>query len=340
MTSIVGDDNDFLTSFDRSIELDFGEDPSVPSLPSLKNIHKRLNENNDEVIHTCTITLKTNPDDLQTRMLRGITYLRQHDYLHAMSDFDYSIVQANSFHENSGPRDSNFVASLYSRGVCLAGLQRFEEAVTDFTECLRLAPDHFNAAFGRAACYNATGFFSKVCRLLSEMYPHTFIITSILITTRRLRTISMHCREKKSCSNKPIPVRRIDGDGACWIWICAMTQPMTPTKDMSYSAHSCHHHLQGLIMLATVALVPTVTWPCWTTCRERKLPWMPPANLWVSRLPTSRPLPRKQVLTQMVPLPPPLLPRPPPHLPDPLSVHPPPLTYTHPLYPIHLPYPP
>ena len=175
-SSVVVDDNDFLSSFDRSIELDFGEDPSVPSLT---NIHKRLNENNDEVIHTCTITLKTNPDDLQTRMLRGITYLRQRDYIHAMSDFDYCIIQSNSTHENVSPHDDDsnhrstsnpIVPSLYSRGVCLAGLQRFDEAVTDFTECLRLAPDHFNAAFGRAACYNATGFFSKVRRL----FPHTF----------------------------------------------------------------------------------------------------------------------------------------------------------------------
>ena len=173
MTSIVVDDDEFLTSFDRSIELDFGEDPltNSPSVPSsLKNIHKRLNENNDEVIHTCTITLNTNPEDFQTRMLRGITYLRQHDYINAMSDFDYCIIQSNSYHQDVSPEGNNhqssnnhiIVPSLYSRGVCRAGLQRFEEAVIDFTECLRLAPDHFNAAFGRAACYNATGFFSKV----------------------------------------------------------------------------------------------------------------------------------------------------------------------------------
>ena len=303
-SSLVVDDNDFLTSFDRSIELDFGEDPSVPSL---KNIHKRLNENNDEVIHTCTITLKTNPNDLQTRMLRGITYLRQHDYIHAMSDFDYCIVQSNSSHENSSQHDSNqrstsnpMVATLYSRGVCLAGLQRFEEAVVDFTECLRLAPDHFNAAFGRAACYNATGFFSKVYRNFPDIYPHLsfliHLVTFVLITIRRLRTITMHFRERKNCFIRPIPVPRIDEDGVCWIWICAMIQPMTPIKDMKYSVHSCHRHPQGLAALAIV--VTAALGPCWTKCREPKQLSTPPANPWESTLPPTHPL--KQQLIQMV----------------------------------------
>ena len=254
MACIVVDD-DFLTSFDRSIELDFGEDPLTdsPSNPtSRKNIHKRLNENNDEIIHTCTTTLNTNPDDLQTRMLRGITYLRQHDYSNALSDFDYCIVQSNSSRpHNISPNDGNrsssthVVACLYSRGVCVAGLQRFEEAITDFTECLRLAPDHFNAAFGRAACYNATGFFSKVCLLLPESssyVPHFLTYFSFQRTKRRLRIIIMRCLARKNYSTRPTPAPPTEGDGACWTWIYAMIQHTTTTRGMSYFVHAYHPH--------------------------------------------------------------------------------------------------
>ena len=134
----------------------------------------------------------------------------------------------------------------------------------------------------------------------------------------------MRCLGRKSCSTRPIPVPRIDGEDACSTWTYAMTLPTTPIRDMSYFVHTCRRH-------------PLVTWPCWTTYSEPKWLWTPPASPWGSTPPPTRLLlPTKQRLQNLVQMAPqPLLLSPPPQLRGPSNARPPHLTYTHPPFPIH-----
>ena len=46
-------------------------------------------------------------------------------------------------------------------GLTFSKIGQQDLAIADFSLVLHLNPDHVNAAFGRAACYNTMGLFSQ-----------------------------------------------------------------------------------------------------------------------------------------------------------------------------------
>ena len=158
MASTLGsDDDDWLTALDRSIEVDFGRPPDgddgsngSASLSLLQHHHPHHQQDPvaaAEALRLVEARLLTDPDDVDKRVLRASLLLRQRDCAAALADLDHAVALA-----------PQHVVALYTCGVCLSALGRFAEAVTSFSAVLQLCPDHFHAAFGRAASYNSLGY--------------------------------------------------------------------------------------------------------------------------------------------------------------------------------------
>ena len=57
--------------------------------------------------------------------------------------------------------EASDAGALYNRGIAYSKLDMLDDAVEDFSAVLELKPDHVQAAYSRAACYNAQGELAK-----------------------------------------------------------------------------------------------------------------------------------------------------------------------------------
>ena len=55
----------------------------------------------------------------------------------------------------------NIFTISMTTGLTFSKIGQQDLAISDFSLVLHLNPDHVNAAFGRAACYNTMGLFSQ-----------------------------------------------------------------------------------------------------------------------------------------------------------------------------------
>lgn len=57
--------------------------------------------------------------------------------------------------------DNQDAGAFYLRGCIYEKLGILEQSIEDFTEALRIDPNHFNAAYARGACENKRGNYFK-----------------------------------------------------------------------------------------------------------------------------------------------------------------------------------
>ena len=85
--------------------------------------------------------------------LRGSSYFKKNQFELSLHDFEL-LLQIEQ------PDISN-IDAIYYKGMSLSKLNQPKLAIDDFTIVLSLNPNHVNAAFARAACYNTLGQFSE-----------------------------------------------------------------------------------------------------------------------------------------------------------------------------------
>ena len=144
----------------------------------------------EQIIATCSNKLESDPGNDKALFLRGSSFMKRNQYQAAVDDFTVliqllpppvsgagvcgSLLPGETAYTVSTGGDNNssgdaavsaaqqqFQDAHYARGVALSRLDRPEAAIADFTVVLGAAPDHVNASFARAACYNSVGKFSE-----------------------------------------------------------------------------------------------------------------------------------------------------------------------------------
>jgi hypothetical protein len=69
--------------------------------------------------------------------------------------------------------DPLYVTGIYLRGTIYEKLGKIDDAINDFSEVLRLDPNHVNAAFSRAACLNYKVFILE--KIFFQIFYHRVI---------------------------------------------------------------------------------------------------------------------------------------------------------------------
>ncbi|GMH80793.1 hypothetical protein TL16_g08697 [Triparma laevis f. inornata] len=117
-----------------------------------------------------SLDLSSHEMDASTRLrilfVRGVAYLRQQQFTKAIEDLT-EVISAGplSVREplpiESFLEEASDIGALYNRGVAFSKLDMLNDAIEDFTAVLESNPGHVQAAYSRAACYNAQGQLSK-----------------------------------------------------------------------------------------------------------------------------------------------------------------------------------
>ncbi|RHY32515.1 hypothetical protein DYB32_002490 [Aphanomyces invadans] len=122
-------------------------DEAAKSHPN-RTYYYRKEADIEKVIDTCTKKLATNPSDAITIAIRGASHMKKMvEWAQAVDDFGQVLKLL--------PTDAN------ARGLAWTNLNQLQEAIEDFTHALLLNPNHINAAYARASCYNKQGDFSR-----------------------------------------------------------------------------------------------------------------------------------------------------------------------------------
>jgi tetratricopeptide (TPR) repeat protein len=98
--------------------------------------------------------------------VRGVSYVRHQQFTSGIEDLTEVINSKVEFVGESLPlenmvEEASMVSALYNRGVAYSKLDALNDAIRDFTSVLELDQDHVQAAYSRAACYNAQGQLVK-----------------------------------------------------------------------------------------------------------------------------------------------------------------------------------
>lgn len=96
-------------------------------------------------------------------LLRGNTLLKLQQYDDASQDFTYLIeLDPTSLEGYYGRGMTCYytMCELFISGVAYSKIGDHELAIRDLTHVIQRNPDHVNALFARAACYNTIGQFS------------------------------------------------------------------------------------------------------------------------------------------------------------------------------------
>jgi len=88
-----------------------------------------------------------------------LTWCKQAIATQEAKQFDKAVAEINRCIDSGSLQDSNLAVALHNRGIAFTDLNRFEDAVEDFTASLRLRPEHANTYFRRAHALHLVGKF-------------------------------------------------------------------------------------------------------------------------------------------------------------------------------------
>ena len=168
---------------------DFLETDAAAQSQSHRHYYYKKDVDISNVVNTCTQILNSKPISVavggsgtaaaalsshemdsvtRARLLfvRGVSYIRDRKYAPGIQDLTEVIESQVDFVGDPLPLESmveeaSMVGALYSRGVAFSKLDALNDAIRDFTSVLELDQDHVQAAYSRAACYNAQGQLVK-----------------------------------------------------------------------------------------------------------------------------------------------------------------------------------
>jgi tetratricopeptide (TPR) repeat protein len=90
-----------------------------------------------------------------------LTWCKQAIATQEAKKFEQAVGEINRCIDSGGLQDSNLAVALHNRGIAFTDLNRFEEAIEDFTASLRLRPEHANTYFRRAHALHLMSEFDK-----------------------------------------------------------------------------------------------------------------------------------------------------------------------------------
>lgn len=154
--------------------------------------------------------MQRDPHNKESLLLRGSTLLKMERLEEAVADFssvlrmDGSAAAVEIYYKRGAPCCAFICTHPASQhtfclpGVALARLDQQEAAIADFSRVLSFNPDHVNAAFARAACYNTIGQFSRAI----EDYNTALLKDQSAATSSRSTAPSPSPRVRKSVADR------------------------------------------------------------------------------------------------------------------------------------------
>jgi tetratricopeptide (TPR) repeat protein len=90
-----------------------------------------------------------------------LTWCKQAISTQEAKKFDQAVTEINRCIDSGSLQDSNLAVALHNRGIAFTDLERFQDAVEDFTSSLRLRPEHANSYFRRAHALHLMSAFDQ-----------------------------------------------------------------------------------------------------------------------------------------------------------------------------------
>jgi tetratricopeptide (TPR) repeat protein len=151
--------------------------PGDPSFAALNRGNASKNKSNwDQSIAEYTEALRINPNNAAVYNNRGTVYVNKGDYDWAIADFNqairldpnYAVAYDNRgvAYMRKGNNDMEFTEGAdYKRG-----LMEYDQAIADFTQAIRLNPNHVNAYKNRGYAYGNRGANDMKLKVAEENF--------------------------------------------------------------------------------------------------------------------------------------------------------------------------